>query len=96
MDDYARIRLADRDGMSIREISRSFGHSRFKIRQVLQEAEPKPYTLRRPRPKRCLDESFQRVIQEILHADLRAPKKQRHTIKRIFDRLRQEHQFTGG
>lgn len=96
VDDYARIRLAHRDGMSIREIARSFGHSRVKVRQVLQEPEPKPYTLRTPRPKRTLAVEFQHVIQDILQHDLAAPKKQRHTIKRIFDRLRQEHQFTGG
>lgn len=34
VDDYARIRLAHRDGMSIREIARTFGHSRVKSRQV--------------------------------------------------------------
>jgi len=96
VDDYARIRLAHRDGMSLREIARTFGHSRVKIRQVLQEAEPKPYTLRTPRAKRTLAVNFQQVIQEILQHDLNAPKKQRHTIKRIFDRLQQEYQFTGG
>jgi len=96
VDDYARIRLAHRDGVSIREIARSCGHSRVKIRQVLQEAEPKPYTLRTPRPKRTLAGEFQDVIQEILQYDLAAFKKQRHTIKRILDRLQQEYQFTGG
>jgi transposase len=96
VDDYARIRLAHRDGMSIREIARTFGHSRFKIRQVLKDAVPKPYTLRQPRAKRCLGETLQQAIDEILEADRVAPKKQRHTAKRIFDRLKQEHQFAGG
>jgi transposase len=82
--------------MSIREIARTFGHSRFKIRQVLAEAVPRPYTLRQPRVKRCLGETFQRVIDEILETDRTAPKKQRHTAKRIFDRLKQEHRFAGG
>jgi hypothetical protein len=48
VDDYARIRLADRDGMSIREIAPTFGHWRAKIHQVLQEAEPKPCALSPP------------------------------------------------
>jgi len=35
------------------------------------------------------------VITEWLESDKTAPKKQRHTAKRIFDRLCQEYQFTG-
>ncbi len=63
VDDYARIRLAYREGMSLSEIARTFGHSRVKIRQVLQEAEPKPYTLRTPRAMRTFAVNFQQVIQ---------------------------------
>ena len=63
MDDYGRIRLAYRDGMSIRQIARTFGHSRHKIRHVLKEAVPKPYTLAQPRPARKLTESFRRIIE---------------------------------
>ncbi len=43
MDDYAGILLAHRDGMSIRKIARTLGHSRIQIRQ---DAEPKPYPMR--------------------------------------------------
>jgi transposase len=42
VDHYARIRLAHRDGMSIREIARSFGHSRRKVRAVLTQSQPVP------------------------------------------------------
>ncbi len=42
-DEYGRIRRAHRDGMSIREIARTFRHCRAKIRQVLSEPEPRPY-----------------------------------------------------
>jgi transposase len=52
VEHYARIRLAHRDGMSIRQIARTFAHSRQKIRQVLNEPVPMPYTLARPRPCR--------------------------------------------
>ena len=96
VEHYARIRLAHRDGMSIRQIARTFGHSRQKIRQVLNEPVPTPYTLARPRPCRKLTESFQKIIDEILVSDQSAPKKQRHTAKRIFDRLQVEHGFGGG
>ena len=36
------------------------------------------------------------VIDAILEEDKRRPAKQRHTAKRIFERLREEHGFTGG
>jgi transposase len=36
------------------------------------------------------------VIDAILEADQTAPVKQRHTAKRIFERLRDEHGFAGG
>lgn len=36
------------------------------------------------------------VIDAILEADKAAPMKQRHTAKRIFERLRDEHGFAGG
>ena len=38
VEDYRRIHLAHRDGMSIRAIARTLHHSRRKIRQALQEA----------------------------------------------------------
>ena len=96
VDESARIRLAHRDGMSVRELARTYGHSRHTIRKVLCEATPKGYTLSAPRSKRKLTESFQEIINEILETDKCAPKKQRHTAKRIFDRLRDEHGFVGG
>jgi hypothetical protein len=45
------------------------------------------------RPK--LD-AFVGVIDAIVEEDKTRPAKQRHTAKRVFDRLREEHQFTGG
>ena len=44
VEDYRQIRNAHRDGMSVRAIARTYHHSRRKIRQVLQESEPQPYT----------------------------------------------------
>ena len=48
-----------------------------------------------PRPKPKLGE-FLGVIDEILEADKTAPAKQRHTGRRIFERLRDEYGYTGG
>ncbi len=36
------------------------------------------------------------IIHEILEADRKAPKKQRHTAKRIFERLKTEYGYAGG
>ena len=47
---YGDIRRAFRDGMSVREIARTFQRSRRKIRQILAEAQPRPYTRTQPMP----------------------------------------------
>jgi transposase len=95
VDQYARIRLAHRDGMSIREIARTFHHSRHKIRHILQEPQPRPYTRSQPPPAPILG-PFQSVIDALLKADELAPPKQRHTAAQIHRRLCAEHAFTGG
>jgi IS30 family transposase len=42
VDDYGAIRRAHRDGMSIRQIARQFGHSRKTVRHALVHADPIP------------------------------------------------------
>ena len=95
VEDYGRIRRAHRDGMGIREIARTFGHSRRKIREALGEAEPRPYTLSLPRPRRVLTAAHQQWINAILAEDKQAPRKQRHTATQLFRRLRDEEQYVG-
>jgi transposase len=95
VDDYAKIRLAHRDGMSIRELAKTFHHSREKIREVLAQPQPTGYTRTRPPPAPVLG-SFHQAIDAILAADEDAPPKQRHTAMQIFRRLRDEHAYTGG
>jgi len=90
VDDYARIRRAHRDGMSIREIARTFGHSRKKIREVLKNPQPRPYTRTKPPTGKKLTDAFKRRIEEILREDEAAPPKQRHTATAIYGRLREE------
>ncbi len=65
VDDYAKIRLAHRDGMSIREIARTFGHSRRKVREVLARPQPKPYTRSQDPPAPILG-TFHAVIHSLL------------------------------
>jgi transposase len=95
VDDYGQIRRAFRDGMTIREIARTFHHSRRKVREVLAKAQPKPYTRRKPPPAPVLG-PFHAVIDAILAADEEAPRKQRHTAMQVFRRLCAEHSFAGG
>ena len=95
VDDYGRIRRAHRDGMSIRAIARTFHHSRRKIREVLAQPEPRPYTRSKGPPAPKLG-SFHAIIDEILAADEKAPRKQRHTRAQIFRRLWDEHGYRGG
>src|SRR4051812_23138198 len=95
VDDYGSIRRAHRDGMSIREIARAFGHSRRKVRQVLAEAQPRPYTRSKPPPAPVLG-PFHAAIDAILADDEQAPRKQRHTAMQVFRRLQAEHGYQGG
>lgn len=95
VDKYTRIRQAHRDGMSIRAIARTFHHSRHKIREVLTNPEPKPFT-RLGDPPACKLGGFYPIIQQILADDEQAPPKQRHTFQRLFERLRDEHGYSGG
>jgi transposase len=94
VDDYAKIRLAHRDGMSIRDLARTFHHSRRKVRAILGQAEPQPYTRSRPPPAPVLG-PFHGVIDAILAADEEAPPKQRHTAMQLYRRLRDEYAYAG-
>jgi len=82
------------EGMSVREASRVFGVHRDTVRKMLANATPQGYTRQGPARKPKL-EPFTEVIDAILEADRRVHRKQRHTAKRIFERLRDEHGFDG-
>ena len=95
VEEYGRIRIAHRDGLSIRQIARRYGHSRRKIRQVLQESEPRPYTLLKGRPAPRLG-PYKALIDATLADDEQAPRKQRHTAAKLYRRLRDEEGYVGG
>jgi transposase len=83
------------DGMSIRQASREFGLARKTIRKMLAHSVPPGYERKDPirRPKLG---PWVGVIDQILEDDKSQPKKQRHTAKRIWERLKAEHGFGGG
>ena len=96
VDLYGRIRRACHvEGMSIREAARQFGVHRGTVRKMLKYSAPPGYRRDTPRAKPKLD-PYRGVIDQILEADKSLPKKQRHTAKRIFQRLRAERGFSGG
>jgi transposase len=65
------------------------------LKRILEHEEPTEYRLKQPRRKPKL-EKFLPIIHEILSQDEKAPKKQRHTAHRIFERLREEYHYEGG
>ena len=93
---YLRIRRAVMvEGMSIREASRVFGLHRDTVSKMLAYSVPPGYRRRSP-PRRPKLEAYTGVIDRILDDDHRVPRKQRHTAKRIYERLRDEYGFDGG
>ena len=83
------------EGLSKREISRRTKLHRQTVKRLLEYSSPPGYQSTVPRPKTKLD-PFIPIIDKILEDDKKSPKKQRHTAKRILQRLQEEHGFTGG
>lgn len=93
---YARVRRACHvDGLSERAAARLFGIDRKTVSKILKHSVPPGYRRSVPPVRPKLD-TFIPIIDQILEADRALPKKQRHTAQRIFERLRDEHGFTGG
>ncbi|MFC1856354.1 IS21 family transposase [Thermodesulfobacteriota bacterium] len=88
-------RMFFRESLSKREISRRTGIHRSTIDKMLSYSSPPGYQQNAPRKKTKLW-SFIPIIDRILEDDKNAPKKQRHTAKRIFDRLVREYDYDGG
>ena len=93
---YAAVRrFVFVEGKSRREAARVFGLSRETISKMCRYSAPPGY-VRSKAPERPKLGPLVPVIDAILEADKTAPPKQRHTAKRIFERLRLEHGYAGG
>ena len=94
MEQWCEIRQRVlRDGESIRQIQRETGLHFDTIKKIL--AHPTPPAFRTPvRVKPKLGPYLERIAA-ILDSDRELPRKQRHTAKRIFERLRDEG-YSGG
>lgn len=95
VDQYELIRTAYRKyGKNISELSRMTGHSRNTIKKAIR-GEAWGYNERRKQPFPVLD-PYLKTIDRWLEADKEQTKKQRHTARRIYNRLVSECGFTGG
>ena len=93
---YAAVRhFVFIEGNSRREAARVFGLSRETVSKMCRFSLPPGYTRTKPVTKPKLG-TLLPVVDAILEADRTAPVKQRHTAKRIFERLRDEHGYAGG
>src|SRR3977135_3071962 len=93
---YGQVRRAVYvEGMSRREAARRFGIDPRTVAKMLAFSVPPGYRRSRPPARPNLD-PFTGIIERILLEDEGRPRKQRHTSKRIFERLRDEHGYSGG
>lgn len=95
MNEWTEIRrrvLAE--GMSRRQILRETGMHWLTLQKILAHSEPPGYRQQKARRKTKLGAYVGR-IEQILKEDQAMPRKQRHTAKRIWERLR-EAGYTGG
>lgn len=95
MDQYEFIRTAHRVyGKNISELSRITGHSRNTVKKAIR-GEPWGYREREKQPFPVLGPHLT-TIDSWLEGDKNQPKKQRHTARRIYNRLVAEYGYAGG
>lgn len=96
LDNYLKVRFAVQiEGLSERAAARRFGIDPRTVAKMMAYSVPRGYVRTKPPARPKLD-AFVAIIDKMLAGDKTRPKKQQHTSKRIFDRLRDEHGFTGG
>jgi transposase len=94
-DAWITVRLLHfREDKSKSWIAEHLGISRNTVAKYLREPDPPRYRIKQPRAKPLADKWRGRV-ESILKADEHAPRKQKHTAKRIFERLALEEGYEG-
>lgn len=95
MELWAEIRRRVAVGeLSIRQACSVYRLNFRTVHRIVHQAEPVAYRAAGPRSRPVLG-AFLPIVHRILEADRHAPPKQRHTARRIFDRLRDEHHYAG-
>ncbi len=82
------------EGKSQRQIAKKLGVNRRTVQKMLKHAAPPGYERTKPIPKPKLAD-HKAWIDEVLEADKKIHRKQRHSALRIFNRLKEELGFTG-
>ena len=96
MEQWTEVRRRVLTGeLSKRQACVSYGLHWQTLKKMLEHVEPPGRSERQRRPCPKLD-PFLPILHGWLEADKTAPKKQRHTSQRVFDRLKAEHGFAGG
>ena len=89
------IRSLDSQGVSGREIAKRLGVSRESVAKYTDVVDYSPVPpAPQMRPGGSVLTGFEHIIDQWLVEDARRHRKQRHTAKRVFDRLVDEHGYT--
>lgn len=90
------IRKLDSQGVPWRQIAERLGVSRDSVAKYAQMEDFSPDPTKRPVPRgEGVLAGHEGFIEQVLEDDKKAPRKQRHTAKRLFERLCQERGYTG-
>ena len=93
MELFAAIRFDwQRGGLSIRALAEKYGVHRRTVRQAIESVVPPDR--RSPARATPVLNQVRGWVDAMLREDLEAPRKQRHTARRIFERLVDEHAAT--
>ena len=94
MDQFELIKTASRVyGKSIRQIGRETGHHRVTIRKALAGKEAQ--YRRQEKPRAPVMDPVAKIVEQWGVGDRQRPRQQRHTARRVYTRLLEEHEFTG-
>ena len=93
-DDYLRILQARKRGMSVRQIGRTYCHSRRTVKNVIDNPTPRDYA-RRKNSLPSLMESFKPLISDFVKQSANALGLRTVTAVQVFDYLRKNHLYPG-
>jgi transposase len=95
MEIWAEIRRRVLSGeLSLRQAAGTYRLNYRTVRKIVTRQEPPTFHQASPRPKPILG-PFLPIVYQILEEDRHAPPKQRHTARRIYERLKDEHDYQG-
>ena len=86
----------ENEGLSKNAIAEELGYSPHTIAKYLERDNWSGIVRGKRKRARTVLDGYTGDIDEWLEADMKAPRKQRHTAKRVYDRLRAEKGYNGG